>query len=311
MKIDRLLGIIIYLLNHERANANKLAERFEVSERTIQRDVEAISRAGIPILSIYGAKGGYEIVHTFKMEHQVAYDSDYSFIITALKGLSTAYHSPKIEAVIEKILSVSRKEADASNIFLDFGVLRENSLNEKADINKLLKQLESAINAKVAVSFDYTNADGTFRRHEVEPIALTYKWYAWYLFAFSNFKRDYRLYKLIRMTNVNVTDHPFLQSHENAEILLKKHDAEDDRKYIEIKLKCKAEVKMLAVEYLKGKIEKEFDSGDFILNLRLPENELLWFGTILALGNKAVVLEPERVKKLLCEKAKEILKTYS
>ncbi len=305
MKIDRLLGITIFLLNRGKVNARILSEKFEVSQRTIQRDIEDLNLSGIPIVSTYGANGGYEILDTFKMERQAACDSDYTFILTALKGLLTAYDNPKVKAVFEKILSVRGNGGNSSNIFLDFGVLREG-----VDTSKLLNLLDSAISAKKAVSFDYTNADGITRNHEVEPIALTYKWYSWYLLAFSNYKKDYRLYKLVRMANIKVTNHPFLQDHQSADMLINEHAAEDDRKYIDIKLRCRAEIKMLAIEYLKGNVEKEFDDGDFILNLHLPENEHFWFGTILALGNKAEVLKPESLKQRLCEKAKEILDIY-
>jgi predicted DNA-binding transcriptional regulator YafY len=305
MKIDRLLGITVFLLNHGRVSASILAERFEVSKRTIQRDIEDINRAGIPVLSSLGAEGGYEILDTFKMERQAACDSDYSFILTALRGLSSAYNHPKFEAVLEKILSVSGNSVKPSNIYLDFGVLHE--IN---DTNELLSLLDSAISAKRAVSFDYVNAEGAARNHEVEPIALTYKWYSWYLFAFSNNSKDYRLYKLVRMARAKITNQPFLQKHESADILLKERDEKDSRKHIDIRLRCNAEIKMLATEYLKGEIEKEFENGDFILSLHLPENEHFWFGSLLAFGNKAEVLKPESLKKRLCSKAKEILDAY-
>lgn len=305
MKIDRLLGITIYLLNRQKVSARALADRFEVSRRTIQRDIEVLNLAGIPVVSTYGVEGGYEISDSFKMERQAACDSDYTFILTALKGLSTAYDNPKIDATLEKIISVSGKHTHLSTIFLDFGVLREGE-----NTGERLSLLENTIFNRRAVSFDYTNAEGVTGNHEVEPIALTYKWYSWYLFAFSNVKKDYRLYKLVRMSDLTATDKPFLQKHEGADNLLKQYDTVDNRKYIDIRLQCKAEVKMQAVEYLNGSIEKEYDNGDFILNVSLPENEHLWFGTLLALGNKAVVLKPDRLKQRLCEKAEEVLNTY-
>ncbi len=82
MKIDRLLSITIFLLNRERVSAHILADKFEVSKRTIQRDIETLNMSGIPIVSTYGADGGYEILDSFKIERQVASDSDYSFILT-------------------------------------------------------------------------------------------------------------------------------------------------------------------------------------------------------------------------------------
>lgn len=305
MKIDRLLRITVFLLNREKVSAHALADKFEVSQRTIQRDIEALNLAGVPIVSTYGAEGGYQILDSFKMERQTARDSDYLFILTALKGLATAYNNPKIDAVLEKIISVSNSNTLQSNIFLDFGVLREGK-----NTKDCISLLESAISEKKAVSFDYSSAEDVMGNHEVEPIALTYKWYSWYLFAFSNVKKDYRLYKLIRMSNLTTTDKPFLQIHESADSLLKQHEVMDNREYIDIKLQCKAEVKAKAVEYFNGSIEKTCDNGDIILNLHLPENEHFWFGSLLAFGNKIIVLEPDSLKQRLYDKAKEILNTY-
>lgn len=305
MKIDRLLGITIYLLNRQKVSARALAEHFEVSKRTIQRDIEALSMAGIPIVSAYGAGGGYCILNSFKMERQSASDSDYQFILTALKGLSTAYKNPRLNVTLEKITSVASPNATHSDIVLDFG-----ALHEKDVINKNLAVLENFISERKPVLFYYTNADNVSDRIEAEPLILTYKWYSWYLFAFCNAKKDYRLYKLCRMSQVAAADRPFCRQHKNTAELLARYEVTDKRKYMDIKLLCKAEIKVESLEYLNGKVERKFKNGDFIMNLHLPQNERLWFGTLLALGNRAVVLEPEKLKMRLCSKAKEILDTY-
>lgn len=112
------------------------------------------------------------------------------------------------------------------------------------------------------------------------------------------------------MNNLNATDKPFSKEHESVDILLARQETTDTREYIDVKLFCKAEVKMRAVEYLNGSTEKVYDNGDFILHLHLPESEHLWFGTILALGSKVIVLEPEALKERLRERAREILDTY-
>lgn len=305
MRIDRLLGITIYLLNREKASSKKLSERFEVSRRTIQRDMEAIARAGIPVASTYGAGGGYSIIKSFRIEGHAAEDSDYTTIVTALKGLSTAFGNPRIDALLEKIISVAGRSAQRSEVVLDFGILRE-----RESINEMLTLLEECISHKRGVAFDYTNADDVSGRVEAEPIVLTYKWYSWYLFAFCSAKMDYRLYKLCRIDNLSVTGRPFSQEHENAETLLSRHEESSRRKYIDIKLLCKAEVRTKALEYLNGNIEEEYENGEFLLTLHLPENEHMWFATLLALGNKAVVVEPAGLRLRLAQKAKEILEAY-
>lgn len=305
MKIDRLLGITIYLLNHKKASAKILANKFEVSIRTIQRDIEALCQTGIPVASSVGVDGGYEILDNFKIDKQIAGENDYAYIISALQGLASAYKSSSVEITIEKIKSVFSSNTMDSNMVLDFSVLREHG-----DVNKHLKVLENAIEKKCVVTFEYTNVNNLTTTKEVEPITVTYKWYAWYLLAYSQEKEDYRLYKILRMKNLKQTNKEIVRIHEAADILLKKNDEQDTRKYIDIKLFCKCEIRMKAIEYLNGNIELEYENGDFIMNLHVPENEQFWFGTILSFGNFVRVIKPEDLKQRICAKCIEILNLY-
>ena len=125
MKIDRLMGIVVYLLNNGRTSAQKLAEEFEVSSRTIMRDIESIELAGIPIQTFYGVEGGYQIMDGFVLEKQIATTHDYDWIAAALKG---------------KAVSVDLSAA-----------------KEDSKINEQLALLETAIKKKCAVRFSYTN----------------------------------------------------------------------------------------------------------------------------------------------------------
>ena len=105
MKIDRLLNITVYLLNHDRATAKALSERFNVSTRTIQRDIVALSAAGIPVWADAGAKGGYAILDSFKLKNHVINTTDIQMVRRALEGLYTAYHRPDLAMLMEKYAS--------------------------------------------------------------------------------------------------------------------------------------------------------------------------------------------------------------
>lgn len=305
MKIDRLYGITIYLLNHKKANAKELAEKFEVSKRTIQRDIDTLCRAGIPIRSTLGIDGGYEIIDTFKLNSHMVQNDDYSFILTALKGLSSAYENPKITNTIEKIKTLYKDQDSEFNVDLDFSVLKENE-----EVCEKLKIFNSAIVKKHRVSFIYTNAENTQSIKEVEPVELTYKWYSWYLVAYSLKKEEYRIYKLVRMNQIQIKEEKFLSEHESLDILLRKLNENDKRKYVDIKLLCKSDIKVKVLEYLNGNIQKEFENGDFIINLHVPENEHFWFSNILGLGNKIKILQPEYIKDKVCKICREILLQY-
>lgn len=195
MRTDRLYAITVYLLNHGKTSASELAKKFEVSIRTIQRDVDSLCKAGIPVVAETGVNGGYYLTDSFKMDAQTATDEEYSYILTALKGFSTAINSPRIDNAIEKISSLTKKKDDS--VILDFSVLREMD-------NNLIQMLQDAIKTRNAVRFGYTNTENIFRIHTVEPIAVIYRWYAWYLLAYSTVKSDYRTYKLVRMNGYYV-----------------------------------------------------------------------------------------------------------
>lgn len=306
MKIDRLLGIVIYLLNRDIVNANTLAEKFEVSTRTIQRDIETLNLAGIPITSIQGTNGGYGIVDGFKLEKQITNAEDYLFIITALTGMCSAYNNKKLESTLEKLLSVSKHGKDVSaKIRLDFSVSREGSY-----IDEYLKLMEKAMDEERIIKFEYMNAYGEKKLRLVEPVVVTYKWYGWYLLAYCSEKKDYRLFKIVRMRNLKIVDKSFSMKHEDADKLLAQQEVSDKRKYIDLKILCKENIRISVEEYFPNGTITELDDGNLILQFSVPENELGWKGILLSYGNNIKILEPDELKEEFVTRAKEIISQY-
>ena len=301
MKIERLYAITVYLLNHGRTSASELAKYFEVSLRTIQRDIDSLCLAGIPIISAAGAAGGYEISDRFKIDQEFATSDDYSYILTALQGLISATDNQKAKHTLEKIVHVSNP--NDNGIILDFSVLREGD-------QITLQMLQTAVIEKRTVAFKYTNNNNETRIHSVEPIAVLYRLYAWYLLAYSKTKNDYRTYKLVRMSNLEITDQPFVKKHETADIILKNTDKTDSRQYIDVLIKCKEVSKSRVIEYLNGTIIEEFSNGDTLMKLTVVENEHFWIGTLLSLSDNVEVIAPEEVRKRLLESAEKIISLY-
>jgi predicted DNA-binding transcriptional regulator YafY len=300
-KIERLYAITVYLLNIGKATAAELSRKFEVSVRTVQRDIDSLCQAGIPIVAETGANGGYYLAENFRMDAHMATNEDYTFILTALKGFSSAMNSSKIDATIEKIASLT-KTSD-SGIILDFSALHEGD-------SQLMQILQDAIRTKHPVSFEYTNADNMTRLHTVEPIAVVYRWYAWYLLAYSTVKNDYRTYKLIRMRNTEIADAVFTKEHKNAEIILRDNDKQTPQKLTEITVRCKSEARSKVIEYLNGKTICEYDNGDCDMTLYVIENEHFWFGTLLSLGDWIEITAPEHIRHRVLETSKKIISLY-
>ncbi|MCL2199594.1 MAG: YafY family transcriptional regulator [Defluviitaleaceae bacterium] len=303
MKTDRLLAIVIYLLNHDNVSAAKLAERFDVSKRTILRDIEHISSAGIPIQSLYGAKGGYSVMKGYKLDGRLLTSDDSASITAALKGLLSSYNNDRYNKTLEKIASILPTHQN-QNIFLDFGASGENS-----GIQEKIKILENTINDKNVIKISYVNAIGEGSNRSIEPIALNYRWYAWYLLAFCTIKQDYRIFKLARITKIEITKKTFSKQHNEPSLLLEQAFG-DVQESINITLSCKAEVKTQICEYLNGEITEIQENGDFTMHIHAIENERMWYAMLLSFGDKVKVLQPEALQTRLQETAKNILSLY-
>lgn len=304
MKTDRLIAITMYLLNRETVSASALAQRFEVSKRTIQRDMDALNQAGIPIVSTHGAEGGYGIIDGFRLTKQIAGVDDALNIIVALKGLCSAYDSQRINATLEKALAAL--QGGQQRIFIDFAVAREGLL-----VDQRLRALEQAIARRQPLSIEYSNAEGVLSSRVVEPLALSYRWYAWYLFAYCTARQEYRLFKLARIVGCTPAAGAFTGEHGDVEALMKAASSGDSRKQYHILLRCKKEARQQALEYLGDNIVEEFENGDFLLRPRDVPMERMWFSLLMGFGDQVEVLQPEELRDMLAEKAREILSIYS
>lgn len=303
MKIERLLAITNYLLSNKRVTAQMLSVRFNVSTRTVMRDINTLSLAGIPVVTYYGADGGYEILDSFKLDRQLVGENHFSYIVTALQGLQTAFNNDELNETLEKMQAIAPE--GTADIVLDFGVLKENN-----NTNDKLIILQRAIKIRHKVMFLYTNADNEEKDHEVEPVATMYKWYNWYLLCYDPKYEDYRIYKLVRMRDLSITGQKNSRNHSVGEAKKKWEQSEHKQKFIRVKLLCKSSIKAKCEEYLNGKILEEHVNGEFLYEINVPENECFWYGTVLAFVNQAKVIEPPELIEKICMNCKEILKQY-
>ncbi|WP_411676925.1 helix-turn-helix transcriptional regulator [Caproicibacter sp.] len=302
MKTDRLLEIIIYLLNHEKATAKQLADKFDVSVRTIQRDVDSISLTGVPILAATGLHGGYSIDSDYKIRNQFIGKEDFAWIVMALKSLSTSCENDRLNLILEKYRSLNH--VDEPKIFLDYSVTRENQ-----DVLLHNKIIEEAISRLLQIQFDYQNVKGSLSRKTVNPLILRFKWYAWYLFAFDVEKEEYRTYKIARMANLVMTNVPF-QSPDNVEERL----ADSDKNYLwtceSIEVWCREDSIAELEEYFPGEKKERLNDGNYLLHLHVPPQEKLWQALLLSMGRKVRILSPKSYRDRLVRTAAEFLSNH-
>lgn len=301
MKIDRMLEIIIYLLNRETASAKVLAERFQVSVRTIQRDMVSISAAGIPVYSNGGRRGGYTILPSYRLKNSNLRPEEQQMIKKALESLGTSYTNTALESATEKYQAVTGKEK-STNIFWDFGVTRENRA-----VQSTLHSLEQAIEEKRYVNFTYLNAEGRLSYPRVEPLAVYYKWYAWYLFAYSPEKSGYRTYKLARLRSLRTEETVFHREHGEITTLLQNSEQAYYATCIPVELYFEEDGRGLVEEYFADCVIEKCGERGYKAILSVPPKERLWKALLLSFGGRVKVTAPKAYCEELSATARNFL----
>lgn len=190
MKLDRMLGIIMTLLQKDKVTAPYLAEKFEVSRRTINRDIEDICKAGIPLVTIQGVHGGISFAEGYKINKNFLTYEELEAILIGLRGIESVLASSHTKVLLDKLFTNRNETLHLSdNIIIDLSSHYKSSLTEKISI------LKESIHNKKKVSFYYYSSKGEEERM-VEPYFIAYKWSSWHLFAYCLARKDFRLFKL-------------------------------------------------------------------------------------------------------------------
>lgn len=289
MKIDRLIGILVVLLQQERVTAPYLAEKFEVSRRTINRDVETLCRAGIPIATAQGQNGGISIMEGYRMDNTLLTSADMRAILTGLRSLDSVSGTNRYQQLMEKLsLGNSNVLASNSHIMIDLSSWYKSSLAPK------IEMLQDAIEFHEVVAFSYFSPRGESRR-KIEPYQLVFKWTSWYVWGYCLDKKDFRLFKLNRLNELVNTSESFVPR--NAPV----PELTAERIYpVAINVQAVFEPVMkwrLVEEYGPGSFIEQED-GRLLFSFGFADRESL-YGWLLSFGDKVELLEPREIREEL------------
>lgn len=298
MKIDRLIGIITTLQRKKTVTAPYLAEKFEVSRRTINRDIEDICKAGIPIVTRQGANGGISIMDGFSFDTTVFTEQELAAIFTGLRSLDSISYSEKSKSLAEK-LGVSSGLKLAENMVIDLSSFYKDDLVPKLE---LIKQ---AINESKCIAFHYCYNKGEADKL-IEPYLIVFKWSGWYVFGFCRERQDFRMFKLKRLWDLEITDKVFSPREIPEEKKRFGSNMTDNRIIAAV---YDPSVKYRLVEEYGAYSFTEQENGRLYAEWGFTSEEvaLEWF---LSFGSKVEVLSPEPFcRRLKCELEKN-LKIY-
>jgi predicted DNA-binding transcriptional regulator YafY len=301
MKINRLLEITLLLLNRGTVTARELADRFDVSTRTIYRDVDDLSSAGVPVFTTKGRSGGVSLLENYTFNRALVTEHERDGLLLALKTLQATRY-PEIEGVIGKIGALFK------NISADDWVQVEFSPwgSGPDDSNKFTDTRRAILESKV-IHFDYISAEGIKSQRNVEPMRLVFRGQAWYLWGYCRTRRDFRTFRLSRIRSLVVTGESFQRrtvedkEEEGANVNL--------NKIVTIKLRFQPEVLYrLYDDYDDEKIVKNPD-GTCQTTITLLEDEWV-YGHILSFGSYVEVLEPPHIRDIVRQRMEKALGYY-
>ena len=300
MKIDRQIGILSMLLQKETLTAPYLAERFEVSRRTINRDIEDLCRAGIPIVTKQGVNGGISIMENYKLDRTLFTHGEMQDILAGLRSLDSVNGTNRYGKLMEK-LAVGSSDFMFGNqsVLIDLSSWYKDSLSPKIEL------IRAAIDRCKELEFVYYSSKGESVRC-IEPYYLIFQWTSWYVWGWCKKREDFRLFKLNRMDHLQISEQVFVKRRAPMP------DLSNERIFpggIRVKAVFDPECKWRLVE--------EFGSGSFMEQAdgRLvfqadytdKENLITW---LLTFRDKAELLEPKEIREEIKTSINSMKKKY-
>lgn len=297
MKIDRLIGIITVLQQKKTVTAPYLAEKFEVSRRTINRDIEDICKAGIPIVTTQGAAGGISLMDGFALDTTVFTQQELAAIFTGLKSLDSVSRSASAERLARKIGGSAAVELSESMV-IDLSSFYKDELAGKIEL------VQRAIRESQCIAFHYCYNKGEADKY-IEPYLVVFKWSDWYVFGFCRERQDFRMYKLRRLWDLRLTGEGFAP-----------REVPEEKRRFGSNITDGYMTQAVYDPSVKYRLVEAYGAGSFSVRedglyaewgFTTVEGAVEWF---LGFGGKVRVLGPEELMERMREEARAILEQY-
>ncbi len=300
MKIDRLIGILSILLQRETVTAPELAEQFEVSRRTINRDIEDLCRAGIPLVTRQGVNGGISIMENYRLERTLLTNGEMRDILAGLRSLDSVNGTNRYGQLMEKL------SAGASDFMTgDQSVLIDLSAWYKDSLVPKIERIREGIDRARRCEFLYFSPRGESRRR-IEPYYLIFRWSSWYVWGWCEEKEDFRLFKLNRMDGLRLSPDGF----ERRNVPFP--DLGEEKIFpggIRVKALFDPACKWRLVEDFGAGCFEVQEDGRLLFHADYTNREelLIW---LLTFRDKVELLEPENVREELKGTLRKVLEIY-
>lgn len=300
MQMNRLFEMVYLLLDRKQMTAKDLAAHFEVSQRTVYRDVETLSQAGIPIYAAKGAGGGIRLTETFILNKSLLSERERQSVLASLQGMR-ALQVDTAEAALEKLSALFGGEGE-DWISVDFS-----SWNPENPVSARFDALKDAIFARQVVSFAYSGANGKTEVRRVEPLKLVFRGYDWYLLGWCRTREDFRFFKLSRMEHLERGRESFVRRRVPPDSIGKGEGYAAPMLSVEARI-CREKAYRVLEEFPAAQREAMPD-GSYLVRFQMPDNQWL-LEYLLTYGSALEVLSPPKVRAAVVSQLKKAIEAY-
>ena len=298
MKENRYFQMIYLLLDKGQMTAPELADYFEVSIRTIYRDIDILSAAGIPIYATQGKGGGIAIQDSYVLKKSLLSEQEQKQILMALQGIRVL-EDEQINMLLSKLSGVFQRQ---QGNWLD--IVFSTWTKSGAGKNNF-QLLQSAIWKSRIVSFSYYSGKGEQTKRIIEPHKLVFKTSDWYLYGYCTLRKDFRFFKLTRIRDLKLQDAEYMR--ETPEHIFERSD-EFEMKTVQVTLLFDAGMSHEVYEKFDEEVSEQED-GSLLVTTILPDNELL-YSYVLSCRERVEVLSPPYVRDNVRKRVRKMLEIY-
>ena len=297
MRESRLFRIVYYLLQNGKATAPELAQKFEVSIRTIYRDIDSISSAGIPIYATQGKGGGISILNDYTLDKSLFSEQEQEQMLTALQGMvaTTEENSNELLTKLSGLFQIN----STNWIEVDFSDWAHRTPQQ--DTFNIIKE---AIFQKRVISFCYFSGKGNKEKRSVRPIRLVFKSKSWYLYSFCLLRNDYRFFKLTRIKELEMLSETFTQDFTPTKIE-KQIQVENT---VAVKLKFDRQAAFRVYDEFTDSITED-SQGNLYVQIDLPDNEVL-YSYVMSFSDSVEVIEPQSIREQMKKRLQKMQQKY-
>ena len=307
MKYQMMLKILFLLLARKKVSAKYIADRYEISLRTVYRYIDELSLSDVPIYNIRGRNGGYAISDSYKIPANFLTEEESEKVIQTLSELNNELGSSVLDTAIQKIGSISKQ--NGNDLHISFGnLVIDGSGWGTGDVyGETIKIIQKAIEENEAILISYRDRDGEPSSRTIEPHTLILKQGLWYVYAYCRLRNSFRLFKVGRIDKIMLLDEKFnkRQTEDIKSVLSKFYDATPE----DIDLLIDESIRPDVEEWLGVNKISVSQSGKITASVKLPISDYLT-AKILSFGSKIKVLAPENLKKAVIETAQSVEDLY-